>query len=116
MTGVTTGVMTGVRKCMDRFLVLITTTDQRHAEQVCAALEDANIPVMLEHVEIHDGTLRASGYRLLVPSQYSQTARRLADLQSSVAHLTHHKRSGALAAGGVRPLGSGPIPVGRFIQ
>lgn len=68
---------------MDRFLVLTTTTEQPLANKTCAVLEDAGIPVMLEHVEITHGETRASGYKLLVPSQFTQTAMRLVDATSS---------------------------------
>lgn len=62
---------------MEQFVVVITTTDQPLADRACAALEDAGIPVMLEHVEIHENNFRASGYRLMVPSQFVQSAQRL---------------------------------------
>ena len=62
---------------MERFLVLTTTTEQPLANRTCAVLEDAGIPVMIEHVEITDGGSRALGFRLMVPSQFTQTAMRL---------------------------------------
>ena len=64
---------------MDRYVVLTTTTEQNLAKKTCEALEDAGIPVMLEHREIVDGADRASGYRLLVPFQFRQRAQLLAD-------------------------------------
>lgn len=64
---------------MERFVVLLTTTERTVANRACEGLEHAGIPVMLEHVEIHDGATRASGYRLLVPSEATQAARRLTD-------------------------------------
>ena len=72
---------------MDRFLVLTTTTDQPLANKACEALEDAGIPVMLEHIEILSGKTRASGYRLLVPSQFTHTAMKVIDA-TSVAHIS----------------------------
>lgn len=68
---------------MDRFLVLTTTTERPFANKACALLEDAGIPVMMEHVEITQGNCRASGFKLLVPSQYTQTAMRLVDQAST---------------------------------
>lgn len=64
-------------KLMEHFVVVITTTDQLLAERSCAALEDSAVPVMLEHVEIHENGVQASGYRLMVPAQFAQTAQRL---------------------------------------
>ncbi|MCB0332136.1 MAG: hypothetical protein KDD55_01485 [Bdellovibrionales bacterium] len=59
---------------MEQFLVIQTVTDQHVANLSCGLLEDASIPVMLEHVTISEGTECASGYRILVPSDHIQTA------------------------------------------
>lgn len=67
---------------MEKFLVLTTTTEQNLAARACDMLENSGIPVMLEHIEILDGNTRAHGYRLLVPSQYSQSAMRIVDAAS----------------------------------
>ena len=96
---------------MDRFVVLITTTDQPLAERYCAALEEADIPVMLEHVEIHDGTLRASGYRLMVPAQFSTAAHRIAD-RATMGLPSVHAAGRAMMGGMIRPSVSGTS--GRF--
>jgi hypothetical protein len=64
---------------MEKFLVLRTLTDQTVANNACAALEDTGIPVMLEHVVIETGDGGASGYRILVPSQFTQSAMGLID-------------------------------------
>jgi hypothetical protein len=68
---------------MEQFLVLTTTTEQNLANKTCAALENAGIPVMLEHIEIVEGEDRASGYRVLVPSQFTATAMRLVKAAST---------------------------------
>jgi|GEM_PF-1845978 len=96
---------------MDRFVVLVTTTDQPLAERCCAALEEADIPVMLEHVEIHDGTLRASGYRLMVPAQLSTAAHRIAD-RANLGSISAHPPGRALIGGMLQP-GAGSSS-GRF--
>jgi hypothetical protein len=72
----------------DRFLVLTTTFEQALADRTCAALEDAGIPVILEHVQISDRDLDdnpyiASGFRVLVPAPHTQTAMRLVTATSS---------------------------------
>ncbi|MFM1849006.1 MAG: hypothetical protein RL417_2480 [Pseudomonadota bacterium] len=72
----------------DRFLVLTTTFEQALADRTCAALEDAGIPVILEHVQISDRDLddnlyTASGFRVLVPAPHTQTAMRLVTATSS---------------------------------
>ena len=69
---------------MEQFLVVTTTTEQNLADRACAALEEAGIPVMIEHIEIVDGKQRASGYRLLVPSQFTQTAMKVVNASSAL--------------------------------
>lgn len=59
---------------MDRFVVLATLSDSIAADLLCGALEGAGIPVLLEHVEIQDGKLNASGVRILAPSDRAQQA------------------------------------------
>ena len=73
---------------MDRYVVLTTIFEQVLANKTCEALEDAGIPVMLEHREVVNDGERASNYRVLVPSQFTQTAMRLAKLTSG--HLRLH--------------------------
>lgn len=67
---------------MDHYVLLTRISDQPLANKACAALEDAGIPVMLEHVEVTSGATRASSYRLFVPSQFTQTAQRLVSTSS----------------------------------
>lgn len=62
---------------MEEFVVLTTTTDQHEANKTCSTLETAGIPVLTEHVEITEGSLRATGFRLLVPLQHAQAARKI---------------------------------------
>lgn len=59
---------------MERFLEVTTTTRQIVANETCEALENAGIPVVLEHVNVVDGGEHTTGYRLFVPSQHSQAA------------------------------------------
>lgn len=62
---------------MEEFVVLTTITDQHEANKTCNALESAGIPVLTEHVEITEGNLRATGFRLLIPIQHAQAARKI---------------------------------------
>lgn len=62
---------------MDHFLMLTTTTSRNKADRFCDRLEGAGIPVILEHVEVRDGALRAIGYRLLVPAKDTAVALKL---------------------------------------
>lgn len=62
---------------MERFVVLTSTSEQTLANRTCELLEDRGIPVMLEHREILNGSERASSYRLLVPIEFVQTAKKL---------------------------------------
>ncbi len=71
---------------MERFVVLTSTTEQTLANKTCELLEDRGIPVMLEHREILNGKERASSYRLLVPIEFVQTAKRLTYATYSSAH------------------------------
>jgi hypothetical protein len=79
---------TEMKTIEDRFLVLTTTFEQGLADRTCAVLEDAGIPVILEHVQIADRTpeniaYKASGYRVLVPAPHTQTAMRLVTATST---------------------------------
>lgn len=65
------------RSHMDHFLMLTTTTSRNKADRLCDRLEDAGIPVILEHIEVRDGALRAIGYRLLVPARNTAVALKL---------------------------------------
>lgn len=73
---------------MDRYVVLTTIFEQVLANKTCEALEDAGIPVMLEHREVVSDDGRASNYRVLVPSQYTQTAMRLAKLATGAMRMS----------------------------
>lgn len=63
----------------NKFVVLTTTSERPLANRICAALEDDRIAVMLEHVEIRQGRTKASGFRLLVPSDTIQRAMKIGD-------------------------------------
>ena len=67
----------------DHFVELTMTTEVSLASQTCAALEEAGIPVMLEHRDIEEGSAHYSGFRLLVPMDYSQSARGVANAASA---------------------------------
>ena len=69
---------------MDDYVLVSRITEQPLANRACAALEDAGIPVMMEHVEIKNGPTRASSFRLLVPSQFTQTAQKVVNNASTV--------------------------------
>lgn len=58
-------------------MVLVTLTDRALIDQVCAALESAEIAVLLEHVEIINSNVSASGVRILVPSHCTERAMKL---------------------------------------
>ncbi|MCB0339368.1 MAG: hypothetical protein KDD53_07180 [Bdellovibrionales bacterium] len=62
---------------MEQFFVLTTYSDHMVADSTCGLLEQAGIPVMLEHVEIHEAGVAASGIRLLVPFEYTQRAMKI---------------------------------------
>ena len=68
---------------MDKFILLTTTTERTIANRACAALEDAGIPVMIEHEETSANAEDASGFRVLVPSQFTQAALKLTGAAAS---------------------------------
>ena len=62
---------------IDRFIELASSTEQSLVNRACAALEKADIPVLIEHVEdLHQYGGKAA-FRLLVPLEHSQRARRI---------------------------------------
>lgn len=65
---------------MEQFLVLTTITEGALANTICAALEDANIPVMLEHIALRDEGTGTAGFRIMVPSHFRESAMRIVDL------------------------------------
>lgn len=59
------------------FLVITTISDKSLIDRICTTLEDAEIPLMLEHVEIIGGKNSANGVRVLVPEDCTRMAMRL---------------------------------------
>lgn len=64
---------------MYQFFVLATFTDHIRADAICGALEEMQIPVMLEHVQLNDHRKHASAIRLMVPSDFIQRATAIID-------------------------------------
>lgn len=62
---------------MSHFVLLKTLVEQQFADQVCQALEDNEISVMLEHVTLPFEGKPISGYRVYVPAESTQSALRL---------------------------------------
>lgn len=67
----------------DKFLVITTISDKLQINQVCNLLEEAEIPMMLEHVEIVRGPIAANAVRVLVPAQNTNLALRLIEASQS---------------------------------
>ena len=63
---------------MDKFILLTVTSERNIANRTCAALEDAGIPVMIEHEVVSEELDEGAGFRVLVPSQFTQAAMKLA--------------------------------------
>lgn len=61
----------------EHFLALDLTCDEQMAHRKASVLENAGIPVLIEHIHIVEGSLQADGYRLMVPSKFVQNAKRL---------------------------------------
>ncbi len=64
---------------VEKYVVLSTTTELKLASRTCAALERANIPVLIEHEPSSGDQGGKLNYRILVPLRYSQAARRISD-------------------------------------
>lgn len=62
---------------MEKYREITTITKKPEANRTTAALENAGIPVMIEHVEEKRDDIFIPGYRVLVPLEYSQSAARI---------------------------------------
>ena len=61
---------------MEQYVALKTFTDQQTVNTVCIALENSAVPVMIEHIECaQSGPSYDVSFRLLVPVQFTQSAR-----------------------------------------
>lgn len=58
----------------EQFQIISTTTNIQQANIACQALEDADIPHLLEHLMSRDARLDDEEYHILVPSTKSQLA------------------------------------------
>ncbi|NMC62195.1 MAG: hypothetical protein GYA55_03420 [SAR324 cluster bacterium] len=64
---------------VEKYIILSTTSELALANKTCAALEKANIPVLIEHADAFIEEGKRLSYRILVPLRYSQAARRISD-------------------------------------
>ena len=69
---------------IESFIVLTTVSDQQLANKLCAALEQADVPLLVEHVELIDQGRSRVGYRLLSPSSVRETAMSIVDINMSI--------------------------------
>jgi hypothetical protein len=69
---------------MERYQVLTTTAEQPFVNKASEMLEDAGIPIMVEHVKIAEKSGVSNGFNILVPRQYQQSAKRLIDAASTL--------------------------------
>lgn len=84
---------------MERYTLLRSSVDNNEISILAGLLEDAGIPVLIEHISLpyppsaetgypDQSAVRktdefVSGYRLMIPSRYSQQALQLAERASS---------------------------------
>ncbi len=66
---------------MEQFAVLTTVTDFGLMDRISNSLEQAEIPVLLEHVEIIDGEDKARGIRIMVPTTLTVKAKECLKLE-----------------------------------
>lgn len=59
---------------MDRYVAITTINDHCLANDICAALEGKNIPVLVEHIQLSDEDYEAGGFRVFVPQHFSQAS------------------------------------------
>ena len=62
---------------IDSFVELASTTEESLINRACTALENAKIPVLIEHIADMSQYGGRSAFRLLVPLRHSQRARRV---------------------------------------
>ncbi len=67
----------------ERYVSITVFSDPVAADQACSVLEEAGLPVLIQHLEVEGGELKASGYRVLAPANYAQTAMKLLNLSRS---------------------------------
>ncbi|NDC36819.1 MAG: hypothetical protein EBZ48_02070 [Proteobacteria bacterium] len=63
----------------ERYLSICVLSDMHETDHACSSLERAGIPVIIQHLSVHDERERSnapqvSSYRLLVPMRYTQAA------------------------------------------
>ena len=69
----------------ERFVSIKVLSDSASADRTCSILEEAGIPVLIQHLEIEEGTLKASGYRVLAPAHCAQTAMKLLNVRQTAS-------------------------------
>ena len=76
---------------MDKFIVLAVTKERVTANRACAALEDAGIPVMIEHEAVSSENVDEGGFKVLVPTQFTQAAMKLTSAHSALFMTSSNK-------------------------
>ena len=71
---------------MRNYEILTTIAGQPFAAKASALLEDAGIPIMVEHVDLGDDMLPLHGFRVLVPREFSGSAHRLITAAAALPH------------------------------
>jgi hypothetical protein len=65
----------------ERYVSITVLSDPVAADQACSVLEEAGMPVLIQHLEVEDGAVKVSGYRVLAPANCAQTAMKLLNLR-----------------------------------
>ena len=74
---------------MKKYEILTTITEQPFASQTSALLEEAGIPILVEHVDLGNGEYPIHGFRVLVPGEFSGSAQRLISAAGNTSPLVN---------------------------
>jgi len=74
------------RLTMEKFITIGTIEDQRLADKLATALEEAGISVTMAHVRLFSMGIESTGYKITVPASRCNEARLLAE-QISNTHV-----------------------------
>ena len=64
----------------ERYVSITVISDPVAADQACSILEEAGMPVLIQHLEVEEDGMRASCYRVMAPLSCAQTAMKLLNL------------------------------------
>lgn len=61
----------------ERYVLVTTLVDQRHANLACSTLESNGVQIMVEHIRLQAGSVIGTAFRILTPLSSVQSALRI---------------------------------------